>query len=355
MMAHWKNVAPNFEIHDEHSWPQPSNGKVYSLTSRDWKVAGLPLLTTSNYRVQAVIAYLLDPSLSRVHFGQNTHAKLLLLSNPLYLLCGGVENYNRLFHSQRNDAAAWELEGSDQSWHIVSIPNKHGVGKIGQAIPWSSHIDAGENSVFGQRGIPLLYPPGTSEETFSLEEQLLFTLLHQLAIIFYCETPGDLNVARGATGFYPLSHLALLKGMQAAAREHPKGVPWAVHTSAIKAMGESPVAKCTLQQPVLREDQQLLGFGLTMHATTWAVEAMEGGFFRVIQNCKLKSSVRVRGSHELQRTLVKAIPSNSLLRLVARGDMQELGHVLGLSEEEIKSVWELADVYARAVVSQGPK
>ena len=126
MIAHWKKEFPGFEYANQETWPQPENGKEYRMTSTFNQVPNLPLLTSGNYQVQGIVAYMMDPKLQRVHFGDSTHIKLQLIANPLYVLFGGISNYRKVSkflwpNPDSDECDCCELEGSDQSWHIVNV------------------------------------------------------------------------------------------------------------------------------------------------------------------------------------------------------------------------------------------
>ena len=240
MIQHYKSKFSLFDMNDQSTWPQPAYGKAYQLTSNDDKLPNLPKLISNNYKVQAIVSYIVDPDMNNINFGHQTHKKLLLLISPLcYLL--GLDNYNRYKSMTLSDIIDLllsrntstinsssvdssnnkvsdrniELEGTDQSYHLVNIVNNK-YGKIGEPLPWATHIDGGENNIYYRSGLPALYPPPTvsnATEVLSPEERVLLTLIHQLSILFHCETPGDLGPEQGVTGFYPTSHLYLLRGL----------------------------------------------------------------------------------------------------------------------------------------------
>ena len=361
MIAHWKKT-PGFIYEDPATWPAPANGKNKEMSSTMNKVPGLPRLTTDNFRVQAICSFLVDPSLTRVHFGANTHPKLLLLANPLYLLLGGPQNYNRLAQAFSVQVLPLELQGSDQSWHIVSVASKNGKDKVGQPLPNGAHIDGGENSVFTKSGLPAISPPPTagSATPSSFEDRLLLTLCHQLAIIFYAETPGFVGPEQGATGFYPQSHLALAKALKDIA---PATIPWDVHSRAMSEMASDPLA--TILQPSLPDGTQLLCFGFTMHSAMWASRAMNDGNvpltdgapaqgdIRIVQNSKIKASAALRTApHEVQLRALAAIPQDSFLRVLARGDPREMETVFGYKDDSASAdrVLALSQRYATAAM-----
>ena len=358
MIAHWTLTFPGFDYKYPETWPQPENGKERKLSNTFNKVPGLPRLTSDDYFLQAVVAYMLDPKLrGRVHYGEQTHIKLQFLINPLFVLCGGVSKYRSLVHSLVGGAGevqSIELQGSDQSWHLVNIANKHAAGRAGQVLPSSSHIDGGEDGAYVRAGLPAVFPsPAVSNDAqpsaaaaaaLNLEERLLLTLVHQLAILFHCETPGPLLAENGATAFLPQSHLSLVLGLKDAAHGGTT-LSWATHTAAIRNLGREPEAEAAMLPLELPEGRSLLAFGLTVHAQTWALETM-GSEIRVIQNAKIKASKATRSSHEAQRQLIAALPKDCLLRVVARANPEEWKRELGLTDEELALAQVLGSKYA---------
>jgi len=355
MIAHWTATFPGFDYKDPETWPQPENGKEHKLSNTYNKVQGLPRLTSDDYNLQAVVAYMLDPNLrGRVHYGDQTHIKLQFLLNPLFVLCGGVSKYRSLIRSLiggTGEDESIELQGSDQSWHLVNIANKHAAGRAGRPLPSSCHIDGGEDGAFVRSGLPAVFPsPALSDDantqsaTLTLEERLLLTFVHQLAILFHCETPGPLLAENGATAFLPQSHLGLVLGLKDAARGGGT-FPWATHTAAIRQLGCEPEVEATMLPLELPEGRSLVAFGLTMHAQTWALETM-GSEIRVIQNAKIKASKATRSSHEAQRRLIASLPRDCLLRVVARANPEEWKRELGLTDEELALAQTLGSKYA---------
>ena len=372
MLQHYKSKFPLFDMNDQSTWPQPANGKAYQLTSHDDKLPYLPKLITNNYKVQAIVCYIVDPDMSNINFGHQTHKKLLFLISPLcYLL--GLENYNRYKSmtlldvinlllgrntsitnsstdsSNKASDSGIELEGTDQSYHLVNIVNNK-YGKIGKPLPWATHIDGGDNNIYYRSGLPALYPPPSASdaaEVLSPEERVLLTLIHQLSILFHCETPGDLGPEQGVTGFYPSSHLYLLRGLHYIMTNeppHPTTTQFQQHAQSVRLLGQDLAH--TITQTTLQENKQLLAFGFTMHTAMYAKRLMNDMDIRVIQNCKIKFNRRIRTNHALQYAVLQHIPEHSLLRVMARGDVSEWQAVLGLSEWEAREVEERAKLYA---------
>lgn len=337
MVTHWQTQSPGCSPTDPTSWPQPLNGKTHSLSSHNCTLPNLPLLISDNPRVQCILAYLLDPTMESVHFGNQTHFLLRLLLHPLALLIPLDLLFRFKFTRPRYPPT--KLRGHDQSWHLVNLPNSNGTP--GTPIPLATHIDSGERGVYQGQGL-LLHQSVPS----STEERLLLSLLHQLAILFHCETPGDLGKEEGVTAFYPHSHLALLKGVRdlAACTSSPTPLPWSAHATAIRAWGEGVDAQGWRQQSPMASTQCVLVMGWLAHTTMWAETTMEGGEIRVIQNCKVSSSCE-EGEGGGVTSSTPFIHPQSLLRVLARGNKEEWRHVLGLSEGEIRTVDEMAGKY----------
>lgn len=355
MIEHLKAQLPSLDYNNKETWPQPLNGKAYQYSSRNNQVPNLPKLTSDNYRAQAIAAFLIDPQLNTVHFGEKTHWKLLLLINPLCLVCGlrtyhtAIETLRQLTHTPRS-ALGIELDGSDQSWHLISLPGPH-AEKIGQPLPNAAHIDAGEGNIYHKSGLPAISP--STSKHLTLEDKIILTLMHQLAIIFYCETPGDLRSENGVTGFYPLSPLYLVLGMRKSLesssqrkQDSSDPIPWTAHSEAICRLGQDKDA--FLRQEALPATQQLLAFGLTMHTPMWATKTMSGEL-RVIQNAKIKCCQATRVDHERQMEVLRYIPADSLLRVLARGDLSEWKEKLAISDDGLKRVAVLGEKYCEYV------
>lgn len=331
LLEHWNKTfgAAGFDADRPETWPQPESGKLYASSSTNNKVPGLPRLTSDNYRLQSLCVFLVDPLLEgRVHFGSQTHFRLALLMGPLSFLSG---------------AGSTVLQGSDQSWHLANLANKK-HGRVGEAIPWAGHIDGGENNAYHKGRVPAVVPPpppSPPSSSPSPEDALLLTLLHQLGILFHCETPGELKPVHGATGFYSQSHLPLLLAWRT-----PGGIPWGSHVGAIRQLCQRECAP-SLSQPPLPESKQVVVFGLTAHTTMWALEGMGPGAtdIRVIQNAKIKASSEMRQSHDQQRAFVDAIPHDALLRVLARGDRAEWKSVIGLTDDELDRAEALSKTY----------
>jgi len=252
------------------SWPRPDNGKTYEMTVTK-KVDGLPLLVSSNYTAQALSAYLVSSNLSLVHFGPQTHYKLKLLISPLWFLLGdsfSPSNMGRPMHS---------LHGEDQAWHIPSFPNE--VKKPG-AKPKNSHYDGGRNGVYS-KGIPDSQTEDCQSDSIQSQRRMLKFMLKQLAIMFYCETPGTLEPRHGATGFYSSSHLAMLEALRRASLGGG-GISWSNHSKAVREVYENKRAL----QPTTGEGRAYLALGTLVHTAMWGSELMKGEV-RVIQNAKI--------------------------------------------------------------------
>ena len=378
MIQHWKHTfGAGFDANRPETWPQPASGKCYEASSKNNKVPQLPLLTTDNYKLQAMCVYLVDPELEgRVHFGVKTHPKLLLLMSPLALLAGGVGRLRRAVasaphsssssssssssnSSSSSSSASVVLEGSDQSWHLVNLPSpKH--GHAGQAVPFATHIDGGESNAFqkpnGRLPAVVPLPPSPPTPPLSSEEKLLLMMLHQLCILFHCETPGDLLPVHGATGFYPQSHLVLLSAWNKASvggAGDAACIPWASHVYAIRQVGQECAS--SLVQVAIPEAKQLVAFGLCMHTVMWAEQAMgpQGLDIRVIQSAKIKCAAEIRQSHVLQRAVVASIPQHALIRVLARADRREWQAVLGVTDVDADRAEALSRAYL-AYAKQAP-
>jgi len=277
---------------------QPSHGKTYNLGSSK-KLDHLPKLCTDNYRVQLIVGYMIDPSLKSVDFGNQTHWKYRFIRDPFYKFFYDTITNNK-------SKAPLILEGSDQSWHITVIKNKH--GEANKPVPWATHIDGGEDGVMMRNG----WPP-VKDSSLTTDEELLLILLHQLAILFYCETPGDLGIEEGVTGFFPSSHRAVINVFRKLLNDQKgENIPHSKITTVLRYFGKENAND--IEQFVIPENKVLLAFGTMVHTPMWATKLMVNDELRVIQNCKIKFSSDVRKANiQKQREIINLIPNKSLL------------------------------------------
>ena len=328
MLKHWESKYDGFDCSKEvGGWPEPKNGKNYSMTLRDQQVPGMPKVFSSHYLSQAILCYFIDPQMRLVHFGdKQTSFKLKLLIDPVWAFTSLLPHESMI--SRPN--GMFEFRGDDQSWHITSLPNRAHGGR-GKAIAWNSHFDAGQKNVFHKGIPPTVSGPergesegdddaGTTAALSARERGLLLMALHQLAVMFYCDTPGDLTAARGATGFYPRSHVVvhealgkLLEDKDGEGRN--KQLLWGAVGFALREVFRSPIAVSynaknsfdsqikvgDLVQPELAEDEVLLALGTLVHTAMYSTELMPNKNPRVIQNLKVsaKPSLLAKGGEEL--------------------------------------------------------
>lgn len=286
-------------------WPEPMSGKNYQFTLRDNHVGGMPHIFRNNYLVQAILCYFCSPDLQLVHYGDQTCIRLKFLISPTWAFASLISPKSNGGESSKNIFGKWgapptgmfEFRGDDQSWHITNLPNRK-FGSKGKQLPWASHFDAGVENIF-TKGIPnaLLVHPNTKTNLSSTdaEQTLLRMALHQLAIIFYCDTPGSLTPERGATGFYPGSHLIVNRSIKDVLVEKNQLSWWSMGFSLRQVFREDgPIpgikGRPAIVQPVLQEDEILLALGTLVHSSMFATELMEEQQPRVIQNCKVSAA-----------------------------------------------------------------
>jgi len=365
LLEHWQKVEPSLSI-EEKNWPTPPRGRNLHLTSTK-NLKGLPKVFSENYTPQAVLAFMVDPKLRLVHFGDQTDMKLRALISPLWALGSLLQKMG--MNDERVEAFCtprdmFELYGDDQAWHIVHLPNKE-HGTLGLPWPEGAHYDAGYASLYRQ-GVPPVHPnnetPGSaalalhtdrSVLNLELQQRLLAMALQQLAILFYCEVPGDLTPSRGATGFYPRTHLVMLEGLRRylnhkrradnAYSEVDAILTWSDQTHAVRELFE-PTAGCTpepgvlrahdlteagtqvLVQPTLKDGQALLALGPLVHTTMWCRELMPENNPRVILNCKIAGTKELRRGRELS---VEGNPASGVR------DPQKWAHVDYSAQQEL--------------------
>lgn len=355
MMKLWREKYSEFDL-EKQAWPEPENGKNYQMTLRDNRVPGMPHVFRNNYLVQAVLCCFIDPELRLIHYGDQTCFKLKALISPKWAFTsligsstqGGSESTTDSLNKSWGNPpeGMFQFNGDDQSWHITNLPNSK-YGKVGKALPWASHFDAGIENIF-TKGIPEALALTSEDQVQSgqkmtkedMERHMLRLALHQLGIIFYCDTPGTLNPARGATGFYPGSHLIVNKGLKdilieksriswwslgfALRQVFPAVDPEATSTSTTRE------SKPKLVQPALQENEILLALGTVVHSSMFATQLMPRGQPRVIQNCKVSAdfcTTHKKGVHaselsrrqELQDKLLDMINKDSQFYLTFAG------------------------------------
>ena len=145
-----------------------------------------------------------------MHFGALTHWRLRLVARgPLWAL-----------DRAREPAAAGALDAEDASWSLVVWPQPD--KREGTPTPFSTHIDGGRSGILEKQGAPPPPPPppateggaAAAEPVTRADARMLAMLAEQVALGFYCVTPtaGEgVGPLQGATGMFPLAHLALLE------------------------------------------------------------------------------------------------------------------------------------------------
>ena len=181
---------------------------------------------------------------------------------------------------------------------------------------------------------------------------MLSVALHQLAILFYCETPGILTAERGATGFYPRSHLVVHEGLgklleKSSSNGSKDPLQWGAIGFALRevfrasrALGLSddggngsnpiPLSPSKVQvgdllQPELAENEVLLSLGTTVHTAMFASEFMPNNNPRVIQNLKVSANDGMLALHgkELADLKKKGNDETYLESMAVRAAAQE--------------------------------
>jgi hypothetical protein len=302
----------NFIPSDDRTWPTGRTTHHLSLTNGN--IPGMPQIFSNSFHVQAIISQILDPSLMLIHFGPSTHWKLKLLVQPLWLLSNEYRPEDMFL-----------FEGSDQAWHIVNIPqidtNISAIsGVTSRQKVDGTHLDGGEDGVFHRCGFPLQTSENDSSLKHLVEDRMLTSLLHQLAIVFYCETPGRMGIEEGATGVFTHSHFVVIEAINRVLTRLGcrYSIPWIAFHKSMKEFGnpssgeESTSSLC--RQIEVPHDKMVLSFGLTAHTAMRASRLMEGGEVRTIVNCKVKAAKDIRESEQSQSRLVSRIPRDSLLR-----------------------------------------
>jgi len=294
LIPFWQTNHEGFQYRDSSTHPCNTHGKYYNMSCHD-SLPGLPRLVEGCYEAQLLLALLLDPSCKTVHFGKKTHFLLKMRIRTLWAIFGDV------FMPR----GCLQLEGDEQSWHIVVFPSP--VAEGSRPVPSSVHIDGGLH----EKSYEYIGLPFPCDAASSATEALMATLLQQLCIIFYCETPGVLTASCGATGVLPRQHLSILQAL----RGMHTPVPWKVHRAAMKRFG----AGRPVQQLELGEGECALVCGLLPHTAMFATTLMDGGSeVRVMQNLKVAAMLQQRMHPPELLRLVRALPADSPLRLMCQ-------------------------------------
>ncbi len=360
LLEHWKKVQPDLCLDEgSETWPLNERGRAYHLTSRKTDVEGMPRVFSGFYLPQAVLSYIVCPRMSLVHFGKQTSWKLKLLLSPrwacshvLQHLCGPLPALEAMCYPK----GMFEFGAHDQSWHIVALPNRK-YGTTGLPLPHAAHIDSGEYGIYTKGVPPKLndmtlralenstmtreHCLKTHQLTRVQEYRMLAMALHQLSILFYCETPGDLDPSTGMTGFWPRSHLVMLEGIRSLLANPEQSnssdiVDWDKHTLAVKKLYQyltdhqscrtkDPKAKTRIfEQPTMRDGQAILAMGPLVHSAMWFRELLPHQNPRSILNIKVTATSDLlpnpapgrslsEEQSELQHSFLERIPVDSLL------------------------------------------
>eukprot|EP01036_Dinobryon_divergens_P028600 gene28599-37570_t len=359
LTTHWKTVHNdlNFNLNSELSWPRPENGTSYNSNLTNAIQKEYPKLFSTNFDVQALISYLIDERLQVVSYGEQTHWKLRLLrssnTSTLSLLCSALKGL-LLLPPTSPAPVILNLRGNDHGWNLINWPQSQHPS--GTAIPSKAHIDGGE-CFFYKRGLPVdaatyteilkqaSIPYDNEEEEDGAAENsaldssavesdtsiasqrrrrrlsILSMLMWQIAIIFYCDTPGDLTSQEGATGFYTGSHWAIVDALnritdKVAVSQHgnltsPKtAVEYADFAKGIKLYGSSRSNRLT--QPTIADGQALLCLGQVAHTLMWATKPMmpqQAMMPRSIQNAKVTARELLKPAlppHSPQLAIIQA-------------------------------------------------
>lgn len=323
LFSFWRKRHPEISCNIPDTWPCPLNGKSYE-DNMTQHIESTPLLYSENYEAQAILCLVVSPRLKCASFGPQTHWRLKLLISLCWML--GLQDC-----PESNKEIVFQ--GDDQAWHIVNWPARE--LDVSQPVPDGGHIDSGPDAIFASLGMP---PPleivsGTlhSDRTdmpipFSCVNDpdviskyaMLSLLLHQVGILYYCETPGELSAREGVTGIIRSSHIILMECLrrkisQASSMAYCEGVmkspvvvwedkqslassnpiPSAGIRLALKRWSGSVGALSRLVQPVVHEGQAVLCMGCVVHTAMRPVTPMcsrtDGIMMsapRVIQNAK---------------------------------------------------------------------
>mmetsp|Transcript_25039 Transcript_25039/g.35967 ORF Transcript_25039/g.35967 Transcript_25039/m.35967 type:complete len:457 (-) Transcript_25039:3399-4769(-) len=327
---HWLKVhSDKFNIQDSTSWPCPINGVSYesNLTAADQ--IQYPKLLSSNNEIQSIIIYLFDDDdkSSSVRFDFKSSWFVQSVVSNLKTLFGS------LWASQENLIL---LSGNNHGWNLINW--KQSIFPAGQPIPNKAHIDGGEAFHYKQ-GLPInastamaIYDMKRTETGCDVNLQarlsILSMLMWQISIIFYCDTPGDLTIEEGVTGFYRGSHFPILHSLHRYMHTYfstlsnstddniPSVIDYTTFAAAIKQFGVFTQTD-RLQQHEIPDGKALLCFGPVAHTLMWSTKAMCNNLMpRSMQNAKiLGDRSKLSSTHSLLELVNKIKPQSLIGRL----------------------------------------
>lgn len=295
LKQHWLNHG--FDPCDISTFPSPET-KPYHL-SYNKPIDGLLPICSSNFILQAVIAYIIDPSLSLIHYGSQSSLCFMLIAGPCLI--------SRLVRLQ----SVYQLYCIDQSWHIVNIPDLSNGGMSGKAKNLSAHIDSGADGIFAKDVLSNDALLGANA-SLSPAGKILYMMMHQLAVVIHCETPGVLGEREGSTGLYRHSHIQLLQSLKDIYDSKIRHISWSQLQAAIKqyCSGINPT------QAILHDDEILLMMGSLVH-TPMTANSLMNGRVRVINNCKIHARDHILRDKQRLINFIRHIPRDSILSRLA--------------------------------------
>jgi hypothetical protein len=244
LVEHWTKVFPGFDLNNPFTWPRPKNGRAYDgslvpstdKSSQQYrmheKFANNNLLFTSNYRLQAMLAFLFDKKMNLVTFREKTHWKMIFLYPTKKALITLTNKIIYLF-TKSYDPFHWEatrylpIFGDDSAWHLTNWPNPIN-GKAGQPLENNAHIDSGYQNIYSQ-GIPLSAHDNLQinqiwknrfaakkSSPITLEDiKLMIMILRMISVQLSIDTPAErVEISQGTTGAYQQSHIPILLAMK---------------------------------------------------------------------------------------------------------------------------------------------
>ena len=345
LKLHWISNHKEFQLHEVLKWPKPADGTSYESNLTRAIQSNFPKLFSTNYEVQALVSILFDSNICSLLCGRRIHWRLMLLTSPINFLMS-------IF-----DQSVMKIQGNDHGWNLINWPQSDKCS--GQPIPLKAHIDGGERFHY-KRGIPvdpntfskiqkeidLSSYTGTEKQKYRHRLTILSMLFWQIAIMFYCDTPGDLGPEEGATGFYPESHWAIVDALNRIIDDRPLDsspifesektssviINYSDFTRVIKLYGTEFADR--LRQETIPDGKALLCFGLVAHTMMWATKPMmvakdntsePAPMPRSIQNSKITGPL----DHAMDIIqIVKTIKSDSLIARFAEDPRALLESIL---------------------------
>ena len=359
LINHWKVVVAGFDIDNVVTWPHPKNGRAYETTLQQANDTGLRPLFSSNYEIQSLIYYILDPSFRLCTFRTQTHWKLYLLMTLSDAL---INIFNKCIHYFTNQYDIFSLEvskyavmGSDTAWYLPNWPCEDPVNL---QKPWhrNTHIDSGYENYYSY-GVPISLIEedvlkGVKAKQDAVALRVFFMVMKMIGIIFRYDTPSlaPIQPVHGTTGLFPYSPIMLLAAFQLflSQRQREGGeetthLSFAAFNECLKRFGEQYhtttdtllLPELQLLQPTVQYNEVMIAFGMMLHTSMWSIHPILCPSHhhdkqtmipmpRILENAKIHLQGEYFDSPSKMMTLFDELPSESLLKQVITAPIEFL-------------------------------